>query len=258
METELYNVQLKQLIRKAIGPRSMRSFAQECGISNEHLCRILKNDYDKVPSTKTLQKIAQSAMNNVTLEDLLVAAGKLSKNEQSSTRGEANTPGDIPFGSDVYSFDKEVRELLIAIRGAKLSLEYVENIERYLDLLLGTFCEKFHNIFFDLECSISYVPYCEEYEYYERGAARHSCCSNMLAGKLSCITRNSFNPDAWARAEIYFCLFISLSEDMSYHISDTDWGLPDFAIAPFDFTAITLSKNSSLREYLESYVLAMK
>jgi transcriptional regulator with XRE-family HTH domain len=69
--------EFKKLLRAAIGPdRTQAEFAQETGISPEHLSRMLNSREISRPSRNTLAKIAGHAFRaSVTLSDLLSACG---------------------------------------------------------------------------------------------------------------------------------------------------------------------------------------
>ena len=66
--------EFRRLLRNGIGDRSQKKFAEETGISKEHLNRMLNNKEINRPTADTLAKIA-AAMNTVTLDDLLIACG---------------------------------------------------------------------------------------------------------------------------------------------------------------------------------------
>lgn len=63
----------RSLLRDAICNRTQAQFAQESGISAEHLSRMLNQETIHRPNRGTLSKIACAAMNGVTLQDLVDA-----------------------------------------------------------------------------------------------------------------------------------------------------------------------------------------
>lgn len=69
------------LLKKAIGSRKQKEFASEIGISPAHLSRILNHRFDTPPSIDTLKKIAASAENNISYQELLEACGYISEDE---------------------------------------------------------------------------------------------------------------------------------------------------------------------------------
>lgn len=66
----------RQLLMTAMGTyRSQTQFAADCGISRIHLGRMLKEDYDSIPSLATLEKIADHSAGKVSLADLKKSLG---------------------------------------------------------------------------------------------------------------------------------------------------------------------------------------
>lgn len=63
------------LLSKAIGTQTQKKFASDCGLSSEHLSRMLNQKILSPPSLNTLKKIAIHAQNQVQLNDLLFVCG---------------------------------------------------------------------------------------------------------------------------------------------------------------------------------------
>lgn len=66
--------EFRKLLRNGIGSRSQKQFAEETGISKEHINRMLNNKEIDRPTVGTLDKIA-AAMDTVALDDLLISCG---------------------------------------------------------------------------------------------------------------------------------------------------------------------------------------
>lgn len=81
------NKELIDLIELSMGERNRSEFAMHCGFSKATLTRILSGDRN--PSAKMLSKIATTARNGVTYEQLLRAAGLLDSNSISISIQEA-------------------------------------------------------------------------------------------------------------------------------------------------------------------------
>ena len=64
-----------KLLNEARGLRTQTEFANDCGVSVAYLCKYLNMKYEKAPTPTTIKKIAASAANNVSLSNLLMAAG---------------------------------------------------------------------------------------------------------------------------------------------------------------------------------------
>lgn len=66
---------LSQLIIKALGNRTQKSFAEDIQLSKEHLSRLIKQKRDTPPTVDTLSKIATNSQNMVSIEELLFVCG---------------------------------------------------------------------------------------------------------------------------------------------------------------------------------------
>ena len=66
--------EFQNLLRAGIGSRTQKEFAQEIGMSKEHLNRMLNSEEINRPSKATLESIA-AHMNSVTISQLLTACG---------------------------------------------------------------------------------------------------------------------------------------------------------------------------------------
>lgn len=64
------------LLKKAIGSQTQKAFAEQAGISKEHLSRLINQKLDFVPSIDTLKAISRNT-SEVSYSELLEAAGYL-------------------------------------------------------------------------------------------------------------------------------------------------------------------------------------
>jgi SOS regulatory protein LexA len=67
-----------ELLKKAIGKRSMNKYAEAAGVSNAHVSRLIRGILDKAPEAETIRKLADAAHNEVSYDELMEAAGHLS------------------------------------------------------------------------------------------------------------------------------------------------------------------------------------
>ncbi|MEK4879360.1 helix-turn-helix domain-containing protein [Paenibacillus sp. FSL R5-0908] len=67
-----------ELLKQAIGKRSMNKYAEAAGVSNAHVSRLLRGLLDKAPEPETIRKLAAAAHNEVTYDALMEAAGHFS------------------------------------------------------------------------------------------------------------------------------------------------------------------------------------
>ena len=65
----------RELLKKAIGGRKQKEFAEIAGLSYFNLNRMLKNDSNGVPKRSSLEKIAEASQGRVTVSQLLYACG---------------------------------------------------------------------------------------------------------------------------------------------------------------------------------------
>ena len=73
-----------RLLKLAIGSRSLNQFALHCEVSSAHLSRLTRELLETPPNPDTIRKIANKALNGVTYEDLMKAAGHLDNRNKSS------------------------------------------------------------------------------------------------------------------------------------------------------------------------------
>lgn len=64
----------KELLKEAIGDKSIAQYARECGVDRSYLSRFLNLKLDNPPQPETLEKIAKNT-DKLTYEDLMLAAG---------------------------------------------------------------------------------------------------------------------------------------------------------------------------------------
>ena len=81
MKKPFNQLQFSILLKKAIGSRKQKDFAETIGITPAHLSRILNHKFETPPSAETLSKIAAHAENHVTFRDLLEACGYVGETE---------------------------------------------------------------------------------------------------------------------------------------------------------------------------------
>lgn len=72
-----------KLLKLAKGNRSVNQYARESGVSAAHISRLLRSLLDNPPTPATIDKFAQTAYNNITYRDLMIAAGHISLASQS-------------------------------------------------------------------------------------------------------------------------------------------------------------------------------
>ncbi|ESU34266.1 hypothetical protein G3A_02010 [Bacillus sp. 17376] len=84
------------LLDRAKGDRSINNFANETGVSAAHISRFLRQMIASPPTPETISKFAAKAQNEVTYQDLMVAAGHLAKKDESDGEQENIVERDSP------------------------------------------------------------------------------------------------------------------------------------------------------------------
>lgn len=72
------------LLERAKGDRSINQYANETGVSAAHISRFLRQLIDAPPTPETISKLAAKAYNEVTYQDLMIAAGHLAEQYESN------------------------------------------------------------------------------------------------------------------------------------------------------------------------------
>lgn len=70
------------LLDRAKGERSINNFANETGVSAAHISRFLRQMIASPPTPETISKFAAKAHNEVSYQDLMVAAGHLARKDE--------------------------------------------------------------------------------------------------------------------------------------------------------------------------------
>lgn len=105
MDTELI-----RLLKLAQGDRSLNAFARHADISPGNLSRIM-NGQKATP--ETLKKIANKAHNNVTYDQLMMAAGYIATNNKKSKnikQSQKYTTEDKELLNDISSLDDDLKK----------------------------------------------------------------------------------------------------------------------------------------------------
>lgn len=96
------------LLRKAIGNRSITSFAEESKVARPHISKYLNQRYETSPGQGTLEKFASAARNGVTLDDFIEAAFEYEDDIISSY----SLPSMEEDYSEIYDYGTSVIKLM--------------------------------------------------------------------------------------------------------------------------------------------------
>lgn len=114
------------LLRDAICNRTQAQFANESGISSEHLNRLLNKETINRPTKSTLTKIASAAKNNITYQILQDALDKEDPECKDKPAADANENPFIPKTFEERAHET-MQQLVKAIENTDLEHFYVED-----------------------------------------------------------------------------------------------------------------------------------
>lgn len=130
-----------ELLKKAIGARTAYRYSQEVDVSRGHISLLLRKESEWPPTANTIKKLSSKADNNITYEQLMIAAGHLESENKNIHSIHIETPKGQNFneiappelakefnelGYELISLMKdsemtvdELKELLVMLRALK-------------------------------------------------------------------------------------------------------------------------------------------
>ena len=96
-EDQFNKEEFANLLDRAKGERSINNFASETGVSAAHISRFLRQMIASPPTPETISKFAAKAHNEVTYQDLMVAAGHLARQADNDENRESVVDRDSPI-----------------------------------------------------------------------------------------------------------------------------------------------------------------
>ena len=147
------------LLDRAKGDRSINNFANETGVSAAHISRFLRQMIASPPTPETISKFAAKAHNEVTYQDLMVAAGHLARKDESAGNKENIVERDSPMNLRMQreELERKFRQVLLAElyeSPFKWSVEKNEEKYRFPDMLLNIDHEGYTRWYLDFRPSI--------------------------------------------------------------------------------------------------------
>lgn len=128
----------RSLLRGAICTRTQAQFANDSGISAEHLNRMLNMDNICRPSKKTLQKIASAAKNGITFQDLKDALDKDDPNSVSpEDRAAKMAQAAEDFRPEFPELAEEAMKALCASIKSQTYPVIVDSLAEHMDALIS-------------------------------------------------------------------------------------------------------------------------
>ena len=115
-EEQFNKEEFANLLDRAKGERSINNFASETGVSAAHISRFLRQMIASPPTPETISKFAAKAHNEVTYQDLMVAAGHLARKDESDGNKENTVERDSPQNLRIQmeELEKKFRQVILA------------------------------------------------------------------------------------------------------------------------------------------------
>lgn len=141
-EEQFHKEEFAVLLDRAKGERSINNFANETGVSAAHISRFLRQMIASPPTPETISKFAAKAHNEVTYQDLMVAAGHLARKDESDGNKENTVERDSPqnLRMQMEELEKRFRQVILADlyeSPYKWSVEKNEERYRFPDMILN-------------------------------------------------------------------------------------------------------------------------
>lgn len=160
-EEQFHKEEFANLLDRAKGDRSINNFANETGVSAAHISRFLRQMIASPPTPETISKFAAKAHNEVTYQDLMVAAGHLARNEDMDENKEGRVVRDSPmnYRKQREEFNKKFIQVILADLYEKpfkwsVEREKPEGRLRYPDMSLNIDYEGYSKWYLDFYPSI--------------------------------------------------------------------------------------------------------
>lgn len=147
------------LLDRAKGDRSINNFANETGVSAAHISRFLRQMIASPPTPETISKFAAKAHNEITYQDLMVAAGHLARKDELDGNRESVVDRDSPmnFRMQIEEFEKKFKQVILGElyeSPFKWSVEKTEERYRFPDMILNIDHEGYNRWYLDFRPTI--------------------------------------------------------------------------------------------------------
>lgn len=141
-EDQFNKEEFASLLERAKGERSINNFAAETGVSAAHISRFLRLMIASPPTPETISKFAAKAHNEVSYQDLMVAAGHIAKKENDDRRKdsivERESPTNLRMERELLI--RRFKQVILADlyeRSFKWSVEETGERLRFPDMILN-------------------------------------------------------------------------------------------------------------------------
>ncbi|MFC0475730.1 hypothetical protein ACFFHF_10800 [Robertmurraya beringensis] len=158
-EEQFNKEEFANLLDRAKGERSINNFANETGVSAAHISRFLRQMIASPPTPETISKFAAKAHNEVTYQDLMVAAGHLARKDESdeNRNGGVEKYSPMNFREQMEELERKFLQVILADlfeRPFKWSVEKTEERFRFPDMVLNIEHNEYKRWYLDFRPSI--------------------------------------------------------------------------------------------------------
>lgn len=122
----------KELLMKALGDRTMTDYAKESGVNRTYISKYMNENLDNAPTPDIIKRLANTAYNDVTYEELMKAAGHL---DNSSIYNNIEYQLEPKENEDIETVVDELKIKLLNTKNLKFDgkLATKDDIEAILD-----------------------------------------------------------------------------------------------------------------------------
>lgn len=116
-DKSLFNkAEFAMLLEKAKGDRSINQYASDTEVSAAHISRFLRELIDAPPAPETISKLASKAYNDITYQDMMIAAGHLARRDDSNEHETIEVREDSPtnFRNQMELIEKRFMQIILA------------------------------------------------------------------------------------------------------------------------------------------------
>ncbi|MED4447556.1 MAG: hypothetical protein ACQEW2_12365 [Bacillota bacterium] len=159
IEEQFNKEEFANLLERAKGERSINQFANETGVSAAHISRFLRQMIASPPTPETISKFAAKAYNEVTYQDLMVAAGHLARKDDSDENREVVKDSPLNYRKQREELNKKFIQIILADLYEKsfewsVQKEKPEGRIRFPDMSLNIDYEGYNKWYLDFYPSI--------------------------------------------------------------------------------------------------------
>ncbi|MFZ3577530.1 hypothetical protein [Virgibacillus sp. DJP39] len=158
-EEQFNKEEFATLLDRAKGDRSINQFANETDVSAAHISRFLRQMIASAPTPETISKFAAKSQNEVTYQDLMIAAGHIGRrddtDENDKSRMERDSPMNLRY--QMEELKKKFIQVILADlydRPFKWSVEQPEGRMRFPDIILNIDNEGYNRWYLDFKPSV--------------------------------------------------------------------------------------------------------